>query len=165
MSENVIESAKPEDYKDIFDLFLEIHDTLVECNPKKFKKLEGEERENWFPKEVFDYCLDPNSHRFIDVYKIDGKIVGFVDYVVLEDSPYPGINTWKGIFIGNIAIKKEYRRQGIGTELIHYIRDVKCPENNVTEIGLEMEAKNINALNFYKKLGMVESRIKFSMSL
>lgn len=31
MRENVIEAAKPEDYKDIFDLFLEIHDTLVEC--------------------------------------------------------------------------------------------------------------------------------------
>lgn len=34
MRENVIEAAKPEDYKDIFDLFLEIHDTLVECKSR-----------------------------------------------------------------------------------------------------------------------------------
>jgi GNAT superfamily N-acetyltransferase len=164
MNETVIEPAKSEDYNDILELFIELHEVLIECNPKKFWKVEDKERENLFPKEIFDYCLDTESQHFIDVCKMDGKIVGFVDYCLSEDSPFPGINTWKGIFIGNIVVKKEYRRQGIGTKLINYIREVKCPENHLTEIGLEMEAKNTNALNFYKKLGMVESRIKFSMS-
>lgn len=85
MNETVIEPAKSEDYNDILELFIELHEVLIECNPKKYWKLEDKERENLFPKEIFDYCLD-------------------------------------------------------------------------------MEAKNTNALNFYKKLGMVESRIKFSMS-
>lgn len=165
MIDTSIEPAKQEDYNDVMELFLELHDYLVECNPKRFRKLDNTERENWFPKEVFDYCLEPQNHRFIDVCKHEGKIVGLIDYVISEDPPFPGVNIWKGIFIGNIIVKREYRRQGIGTKLINYIREVKCPENNLTEIGLEMEAQNINALNFYKKLGMVEARIKFSMSL
>jgi hypothetical protein len=28
-----------------------------------------------------------------------------------------------------------------------------------------MEAKNINALSFYKKLGLIEDRIRFSMNV
>ncbi len=163
--ESSIEPVTINDYKDVLELFIELHDNLLEVNPKKIRKLEKTEKENWFPKEVFNYCLDSESNRFIDVYKIDGKIVGLIDYLISEDPPSPGIITWKGIFIANIVVKKEYRRQGIGTKLINYIREIKCPENHLSEIGLEMEALNVNALNFYKKLGMIESRIKFSMSL
>jgi len=163
--EGIIEPVKSNDYNDVLNLFIELHEDLVECNPMKFRKLEKNERENWFPKEVFDYCLDSETHRFIDVYKMDNKIVGLVDYVISEEPPFPGINTWKGVFIGNIVVKKEYQRQGIGTKLVNYVREVICPKNHVTQIGLEMEALNIKALNFYKKIGMVESRIKFSMSL
>ena len=67
--------------------------------------------------------------------------------------------------IGNIVVKKEYRNQGIGTHLFEYIKNKKCPEFDVQRIGLDMEAKNINALSFYKKLGLIEDRIRFSMNV
>ena len=66
--------------------------------------------------------------------------------------------------IGNIVGKKEYRNQGIGTHLFEYIKNKKCPEFDVQRIELDMEAKNINALSFYKKLGLIEDRIRFSMN-
>ena len=67
--------------------------------------------------------------------------------------------------IGNIVVKKEYRNQGIGTLLFEYTKNIKCPEFDVQRIELVMEAKNINALSFYKKLGLIEDRIRFSMNV
>ena len=67
--------------------------------------------------------------------------------------------------IENIVVKKEYRNQGIGTHLFEYIRNTKCPEFDVQRIELDMEAKNINALSFYKKVGLTEDRIRFSMNV
>lgn len=67
--------------------------------------------------------------------------------------------------IGNIVVKKEYRNQGIGTHLFEYIKNIKCPEFDVQRIELVMEAKNINALSFYTKLGLIEDRIRFSMNV
>lgn len=67
--------------------------------------------------------------------------------------------------IGNIVVKKEYRNKGIGTHLFEYIKNIKCPEFDVQRIELDMKAKNINALSFYKKLGLIEDRIRFSMNV
>lgn len=77
----------------------------------------------------------------------------------------PGFIPCTVCVIGNIVVKKEYRNQGIGTHLFEYIKTIKCPEFDVQRIELVMEAKNINALSFYKKLGLIEDRIRFSMNV
>ena len=69
------------------------------------------------------------------------------------------------VILKNIVVKKEYRNQGIGTHLFEYIKNKKCPEFDVQRIELDMEAKNINALSFYRKLGLIEDRIRFSMNV
>ena len=91
--------------------------------------------------------------------------MGVVEYAVWDAYQNPGFIPCTVCVIGNIVVKKESRNQGIGTHLFEYIKNKKCPEFDVQRIELDMEAKNINALSFYKKLGLIEDRIRFSMNV
>ncbi len=86
-----------------------------------------------------DYFLDntelPNQ---ILVALKENKIVGFIHFLVFEDY----------IDIVDIVVDDEYRKQGIGTNLL------KSLENyHKTEILLEVSQNNEVAINFYLKNG------------
>lgn len=78
-----------------------------------------------------------DRYRFL-IIKIEEKTAG---YVILYDS----VDVWE---IMKIAVKKEYRRKGIGEELLKYISSlIQMP------IMLEVRENNIGAIEFYKKNG------------
>ena len=157
----IIEKAKKEDYKEVLNLFNELFQILVECNPQKFRPLQ--EGEVTLQQKDFEDSLKEGAWRHFDLYKIDGRIVAFIDYGIYEAYNFPGHIPCKLLMLGNICVKKEYRKMGIGTQLINYLRQ-KCKDENIQRIELEMEAANQAALNFYKKLGFKEARIRFAES-
>ncbi|MDY5885880.1 MAG: GNAT family N-acetyltransferase [Treponema sp.] len=116
-------------------------------------------------KEYFEKALNHEVNTNFEVYKINGKTIGVVEYAVWDAYQNPGFISCTVCVIGNIVVKKEYRNQGIGTHLFEYIKNKKCPEFDVQRIELDMEAKNINALSVHKKLGLIEDRIRFSMNV
>lgn len=78
-----------------------------------------------------------DRYRFL-IIKIEEKTAG---YVILYDS----VDVWE---IMKIAVKKEYRRKGIGEEFLKYISSlIQMP------IMLEVRENNIGAIEFYKKNG------------
>ena len=154
-----IEKAKKEDYKDILNLFNELFQVLLECNPKKFRPIQ--EGEAALQQKDFEDSLKEGAWRNFDIYKIDGKIAAVIDYAIYEINNYPGYIPCNLCILGNIVVKKEYRGMGIGTKLINYLRQ-KCKDQNIQRFELEMEASNKAALNFYKKLGLKEARIRFA---
>jgi ribosomal protein S18 acetylase RimI-like enzyme len=73
----------------------------------------------------------------------------------------------KGLVIGNIfiipygskiqylfrlAVKKEFRKQGIATELLNKALDI-AKKRNIEEIGLYVDSGNLDLQDFYKKRG------------
>ena len=163
MNDYIIEPAKTEDYENILELYNELHEVLEECNPQKFRKIE--KTEILITKEYFEKALNHEVNTNFEVYKINGKTIGVVEYAVWDAYQNPGFIPCTVCVIGNIVVKKEYRNQGIGTHLFEYIKNKKCPEFDVQRIELDMEAKNINALSVHKKLGLIEDRIRFSMNV
>ncbi len=163
MNDYIIEPAKTEDYESILELYNELHEVLEECNTQKFRKIE--KTEILITKEYFEKALNHEVNTNFEVYKINGKTIGVVEYAVWDAYQNPGFIPCTVCVIGNIVVKKEYRNKGIGTHLFEYIKNIKCPEFDVQRIELVMEAKNINALSFYKKLGLIEDRIRFSMNV
>ena len=154
-----IEKAKKEDYKDILNLFNELFQVLLECNPNKFRPIQ--EGEAVLQQKDFEDSLKEGAWRNFDLYKIDGKIAAVIDYAIYDTSNYPGYIPCRLCMLGNIVVKKEYRGMGIGTKLINYLRQ-KCKDQNIQRFELEMEASNKAALKFYKKLGLKEARIRFA---
>ncbi len=82
------------------------------------------------------------------VAELDGYVVG---YVISRR-----VNT-SGHIIA-IAVALEHRGKGIGTALMAAVMQ-KFREMNIRDVWLEVRASNIEARNFYKKLGFTERRI------
>ncbi len=55
-------------------------------------------------------------------------------------------------FIVDIGVKKDYRKKGIGKQLMNKIYEI-ARKNNIKTINLLVDKRNINAVNFYKKAG------------
>jgi [ribosomal protein S18]-alanine N-acetyltransferase len=70
-----------------------------------------------------------------------GVISGFAVIWIITDE----------IQLHNISVKKGSRRSGIGQALINHISCMK--KNLINKITIEVNEKNLPALNFYKKMG------------
>jgi ribosomal-protein-alanine N-acetyltransferase len=94
----------------------------------------------------------------IDIYNLgagflvaqqDNIVVGYIIFWIrYEDEGH----------IISIAVDKNYRRKGIGAELVNYAIDIfkKC---NVREIKLEVRIGNGEAREFYTKMDFKEKKI------
>lgn len=82
-----------------------------------------------------------NENTTYIVAKSNDVIVGFAGLLVIIDEAN----------IMNIVTKKDKRNSGIGTLLLNYLIDF-AKGRNLASITLEVNEKNIPAINLYKKL-------------
>lgn len=80
-----------------------------------------------------------SNNETILVYEINGKIVGFIEY----------LKNYETIDIINIAVLDEFRRDGIGSKFIDYLIE----NNDIEHIMLEVRKSNEIAIKFYEKNG------------
>lgn len=91
--------------------------------------------------KIDEYVITSVNEMFKDYYNIiiDDKIIGSI---LLKDMP-------QGKLIDEIYIEKEFRNNGIGTDIIR-----KMPENN-RNIYLWVYKENSKAVLLYKRLGFI----------
>ncbi len=94
--------------------------------------------EFWNEKILIDEFQNENSEYFVLID--DGKILGFAGLWFNIDEAH----------IMNIAVKKEYRKNGFGTKLLEFLI-VKAKEKNKICITLEVRDDNIPAILLYEK--------------
>lgn len=76
-------------------------------------------------------------------------IIGFVHYWITFDSAT----------IAQIAVKKQFKRQGVANALLKIMNE-DCLFNNARSITLEVRVDNIPAISFYEKDGFKKVAIK-----
>jgi ribosomal protein S18 acetylase RimI-like enzyme len=108
----------------------------------------------------------PNKHplskkEFIQLLKDNNKI----NLAFVSDNQVVGIclatiknKISKSIYIDDIFVLKEFRRQGIATKLFNEIESI-ANKIEAQRIDLTVWQFNTNAIEFYKSLGMSEQRI------
>ena len=91
--------------------------------------------------KIDEYVITSVNEMFKDYYNIiiDDKIIGSI---LLKDMP-------QGKLIDEIYIEKEFRNNGIGTDIIR-----KMLENN-RNIYLWVYKENKKAISLYKRLGLI----------
>lgn len=128
-----IEKLKHEDLKEAISIYDENHKLTTD-----YDKL---------LKVYSDIYNNPAYHNIIA--KVDGKIVGLatiiINYDIVEELK-PFLTIW------NFGIKKEYRRNKIGTKMFEYI-ETYAKNNNCEFICLIAESDNTIAQKFYENLG------------
>lgn len=87
-------------------------------------------------------------------------------YIVAEDLSTNNIIGFVGVWIiagegniTNIAVHPEYRRSGIGYNLLSKLITL-CADLNCNDITLEVRVSNMAAQNLYSKLGFVNEGIR-----
>ena len=141
--------ATKDDYKDIIKLLLKLHKIHVKERPDIFKEIDC-----FYTKKEFRKLLKSKKKKYF-VAKNYEETVGVIS-INLEE--------FNGIIcpsIGNLYIKKKYRKLKIGTKLINeikkfYLEEKKDNKNYSDFITLNVFGFNEKALNFYKKNGFID---------
>ena len=88
--------------------------------------------------------LTSETSQFICA-KYENKMVGFAGVKIVIDEAD----------IMNIAVKKDFRRQGIATLLLNHILTI-CKVKAIKTIHLEVNEENFSAISLYQKFGFEE---------
>ena len=96
-------------------------------------------------QDEFNSCN--NSHYI--VAKLQGKIVGFAGLKVMFDE----------VDIMNIAVRKDFRNQGIGSLLLKNLIELS-KKLNLNSITLEVMEENYPAIHLYQKFGFKKCGIR-----
>ena len=116
-------------------------------------------RDIYSDEKIDNFDYQKNSEKFlnivnnpnIDLYVVEdnNKLVGYMDC----GAPYRPYKEFKQE-IGLLYLLKEYQRKGIGKELFNLAVN-KIKENGYNEFFVCCNKYNINAQEFYKKMGGV----------
>lgn len=92
-----------------------------------------------------EYELSGNPVNKFLVLEVNNDIVGFIDFMI----------TFNSATISQLAITKEYRKQGFGKLLLEEMenRFPKEGEDIVENVTLEVRASNARAISLYQKNG------------
>lgn len=114
-----------------------------------------------YSKDIFkienEVFAHPWSAQSIENLLNDEKSAVFVAVSDNEVCGYCGVNTVldEG-YITNIAVLKNYRRQGIGNELLNALCKF-AKEKNLAFLTLEVRKSNTPAISLYKKYGFEQA--------
>ena len=113
--------------------------TLDDINLIDFKNFN-----TFWNKATLEDELKADNTKYFKV-TLENEIIGFAGIkIILDDAD-----------LMNIVVHNSYLRQGIASLLLNKILDF-CKENHIGSINLEVNEKNVPAINLYKKFGFAE---------
>ncbi|ATW26063.1 GNAT family N-acetyltransferase [Candidatus Formimonas warabiya] len=102
-----------------------------------------------------EMMLQDQENRCIFVAEMDQRVVGMITGQMLVSTAEGGLS----VLVEDMVIEENYRRQGIGKELLHAIEIWAC-QKNARRLQLLAEVHNFLALAFYKQLNWQETGLK-----
>ncbi len=100
-------------------------------------------------RDAFTNEITKNKLAHYIILEIDEIIVGYggVWYIVDEGH------------ITNVAIHKDYRKQGLGKELVKGMIE-KAKKSNISHMTLEVRKSNIPAITLYERMGFLVAGVR-----
>ena len=155
----VIRNLELEDFDDVNNLFMQLHNAEMEQRPDLFRKIE---KPNTPKAWDFEASLSDNNKLMLGA-EVNDKIVGFA-IVQIRQSTYKVQAPRTYAYFENIVVDTNYRHRGIGTAV--YQEGVKrAKEQGATSAELKVWNFNAGALKFYQSLGMSVQSLTMEQAL
>ena len=142
----MIRFAREEELEKVNELRKEVNDVYVEGRPDIFK--------SGFCAELRDYIYeiwkDPNKD--ILVAEKDGEICGIAILNCIYKPETPFMFSRDFMDVDEFCVAKKYRRQGVATEMIEFIKKY-AKDKGFQQLELNMWEFNEGALKFYEAAG------------
>ena len=143
--------AKENELERVNELRRQVNDLHVKGRPDIFKP--------GFPKELSDhvYTIWSDPRQRIVVCERDGVISGYavLNHITRPETPFMTERDY--LDIDEFCVDAAYRRTGVGTELMQFIRSY-AEELGFSRIELNMWEFNADALAFYEEIGFTTYR-------
>lgn len=111
-------------------------------------QIEKESFQDPWSKNSFIEAISNKNNIYL-VAIVDGLIAGYCGCYGVAGEGY----------IYNVAVGKNYRRQGIGFRLLQDLIEA-AKSRGIESLTLEVRKSNLPAIKLYKKLGFVEAGIR-----
>jgi len=154
----MVRYAKREDLPRVNELRKQVNDLHVEGRPDIFKPGFGQVLQD------FLYTVFESDNMDVIVAEREGVLCGFacVQYVHKPESPYSFARHFYDV--DEFCVDEAYRRQGVATELIDFIRQ-EAKSKGFEHIGLNMWEFNEEARAFYEAVGFNTYRRYMEMEI
>ena len=114
---------------------------MTEAHIEEIAKLEKECFSSPWSEEGLKSELDNNFARFYVAF-LGGKIAGYIG----------SHNVLGEVYITNVAVFPQFRRNGIGKALVEFLFN-EMKSENAEFVTLEVRESNMNAISLYEKCG------------
>lgn len=115
---------------------------VMKCSD--LENLDLKQFDDFWNMDILEEELSSETSQFICA-KYENELVGFAGIKLVIDEAD----------IMNIAVKKDYRRQGVASLLLHNIFTF-CEEKHIKTVHLEVNEENFSAISLYQKFGFTE---------
>lgn len=139
----MIKDLTIKDYEAVKIIISELHKMHVENRPDFYL-------ENECPITLKEYKSLLKKEKISIAFVVNNKIAGICLATIKN-------RIEKSIYIDDIFVLSEYRRQGIATKLFEQIKEIS-KDIGAKRIDLTVWQFNKSAFDFYKSLGMKEQR-------
>lgn len=142
----MVRLAKKEELERVNEIRKMVNDVHVLGRPDIFKAGFNDELKN------FIYEIWNDENKDIIIAERDGVICGFacIHYVDKPESPF--MKARKFYDVDEFGVDVKFRRQGVGTEIINFIRQ-DAKKRGFDKVELNMWEFNEGALAFYEAVG------------
>ncbi len=149
----VVRKAVIGDYDAVLEIMNEIQDLHIAWRPDIYR-----ENPDFFGK---DYYLSFVGEDAAYVAEVEGRVVGVL-LLVFRHVENPAQVTRNVVYIECMAVKEEYRGQGIGHRFFEKVKEIK-KDLGFDVIELQVNAKNEAAMEMYRKYGFTEKSINMEL--
>ena len=153
--EIIIKKATIENLKDI----QELNNKLFEL---EYENFDDSLRVGWpLENEGEEYFKEVLNNGIIYIALADNKIIGYLAGSFNIENTYVTKTLAEA---DNMYILEDYRKYGVGTRLMNEFKN-ECIKRGIQELKVTASAKNINAINFYRKKGFEDFELTLKMKL
>lgn len=152
MKEFTIRRAEEYDIPDIDKLLFEVNKVHSDVRPDLFKA--GAKK--YSCDELKKIIADDKTPVF--VADKGGKVLGYVFCVHRQHINDSNMTDIKTLYIDDLCVDEAFRGKHIGKALYDYAIDY-AKKNNYYNVTLNVWADNVNAVKFYKKVGLKIQKI------
>ena len=148
-----IRTAEKRDIPKIMDLLDQVHDLHFKGRPDIF--VDGITK--YSPEEVEKIISADSFPIYVAVDKKD-NVLGYAFCIIKGNEGGISMTDIKTMYLDDLCVDKEHRKQGIGKMLFDYVFD-KAKEFGCYHVTLNVWTLNDEALGFYKSCGMSPMKI------
>ncbi len=153
----MIRKAEKSDIAQMAEIYEELHLTHCEIRSDFYKAPPADFYSNALEKQF------ENNNKYIIADEESGIITAYAIFFIFEKGDEICFDM-KRCFIDQFAVRSSYRRKGVGTQLMDYIKSFARKEN-CTSLDLGVWCENAIAMDFYKGFGFEPRTVKMELKL